>query len=419
MERLIAILRRCNRRDAAAVLLGAVAVLAAPQVRAADEGLLGALWHGQAHFEQIGNLSWLRGPDNPTKYPANNPIPSSGPWLATLDGKWYLFSRDKPSDQRPSYCPNSYYEVSVRESTDQGRHWSAPQVAAAHSSESADACTIVDGMSFYDAETDTWHILAQCLAAHNAGGWSMCHYTRAGRSPMGQFTPDPANPVIRNGQLWSEICSGPGKGCRPGATGDEGTPAYLGKAGGYYYFTFHGWDPQDVRSYRGEAKTRDFRTFITAGPDLPSDALFGPVNCRAWAPQCVGAGAASHVITGDYQYMLLETPSDTLSCTHPTNWEFALVRAPLNTRPTWRGGWEAYPRNPLIVPSWDRLDLTYCALQYARMFVDRGQVFLLYEDFGPDRTFVERRLMTLVSGPGPGLVLQPHEGETPFTRTQH
>src|SRR5437868_3807618 len=72
--------------------------------------------------------------------------------------------------------------------------------------------------------------------------WHLCHFTRKddARGPAGPFTPDPANPVIRGGDLFRKICSQPGAQC-PADTVDEGTPEILGRdADGAFLVTFHG-----------------------------------------------------------------------------------------------------------------------------------------------------------------------------------
>ena len=129
-----------------------------------------------------------------------NPMPFS-------DGSWYLFGRNSLSD-KPSYCPGpKTWEVVVRESSDRGQTWSNPAAAAAEPGPEGapDACGIVDGSSYYDRETDTWHMLAQCLAARNEGGWSLCHYVHTGASPLGSFTPtDPCG--ARRTALVAYLC---------------------------------------------------------------------------------------------------------------------------------------------------------------------------------------------------------------------
>jgi hypothetical protein len=41
----------------------------------------------------------------------------------------------------------------------------------------------------------------------------MCHYYLQGSNPLSSWSSDPANPVVRGGQLFSKICAGTGKHC--------------------------------------------------------------------------------------------------------------------------------------------------------------------------------------------------------------
>jgi hypothetical protein len=371
-----------------------------------DEGLLGPLWHGQAHFQQLTNLDWSKPPYNSGENSA---------WITVANGKWYVFSRIQPAGPKPTYCPHDYQEVAVRESDDQGRTWSKPvRAVQVQANRPADACAILDGSTYYDAPTNTWQMLTQCLAVNNEGGWNMCHYSRVGDSPMGPFQPDPANPVVRSGQLWNQICSGPGKACQPGITHDEGTPDIVEKKGGYFYVTFHGWGgAKDDRGFRGVAKTADFRHYITKAPDLPDDAMFSAQDCQSANPGCIGMGEATSLFTGSFQYLLGETPNISLTCRPGQTWVFSLYRANRDVFPSWRSGWQPYPHNPLITPSWGNQK---CGTQYARLFEDRGDVFLIYEDIGPDHKFTERRLMKLMPGPGPAMEVQHPANEPAFVK---
>ncbi len=376
----------------------AIPSLAAPQSDHSDEGLLGDLWHGRAHFQQIETISWHKPPpDSLNEY---------GGWIAVNKGIWYIFNRDwfLPI---PSYCgAGPHWRVVVRDSTDQGRTWSDPAIVVAtpDAGNPGDGCTIVDGSSYFDRDTNTWHMLTQCLDKHRVGGWMLCHYTRVGSSPMGLFTADPRNPVVRGGALWSRIC-GPGKACAR-STRDEGTPDIVEKRNGFFYVTFHGWDYQGKLGFRGVAKTPNFREWIVSGPDLPDDAIVAASDCQKWnSDGCAGAGESTTLITGDYQYMLVEGPSISLACTNGQNWPFGLLRAPKDSFPRWGGGWQQFPGNPLLIPSWPG-HRSRCALQYARWILDGNHVYLLYEDWGPAHSFRVIRLLKLVpGGGGPPVVL--------------
>jgi len=366
-------------------------------------------WQGKAHFQEVRDVDW-----NKPLYNAPN-APSEGEgWFANpmpFPGEtWYLFNRRwwPTKDEKPTYCPDAGWQVLVRESTDEGRSWSNPAVVAATlgPQTAPDACGVVDGSTYYDHDTDTWQMLAQCRAAHNAGSWMMCHYVRHGPSPMGPFTPD-ATPSVRGGQLWSRICSHSHEVCDPHKTVDEGTPDIIYKKNHYFYVTFHGFDYSARKGFRGVAKTADFHHWITSGPDLPNAPIFASPECQAWNPGCVGGGEASTLIAGDYQYMMIETPNMSLGCTPGQNWPIALLRAPKDTFPAWSSPlWQRFRANPLLTTS-QVGPQSKCTLQYPRWAVADNHVYIFYEDFGPNRVVRtgRRRFLKLLPSSGPPVSL--------------
>ena len=114
---------------------------------------------------------------------------------------------------------------------------------------------------------------------------------------------------------------------------------------------------------------------------------------------CIGPGSSSSLSTGDYLYVLTDTPNISLACTPGQTWAISLLRTLKDHIPSWRSGWGYYSNNPLIVPAWPSVE-QLCGVQYARLFEDKGEVYLIYEDFGPHHNFVERRLMRLETGQG-------------------
>jgi hypothetical protein len=365
-----------------------------------------AFWQGRAHFAEVRDIDWSKPP-----YGAEEGAGWFGKPMPFANGKWYLFNR-QVIRHKSNYCPQRGLQVIVRESSDRGRTWSNPAtVAAAPGPQGTpDACGIVDGSSYYDYTTNTWHMLAQCLATHNVDGWQMCHYVRRDPSPMGRFAAD-AEPAVRGGKLWSRICNHSRGICDARNTHDEGTPDIVYKKKGYFYVTFHGFNPATKQGFRGVAKTADFHHWIVAGPDLPDAPIFAPPECRAWNPGCIGGGEASTLIAGKYQYMMIETPNISLACTPGQNWPIALLRAPKNIFPPWSSPrWQRFHANPLLQTAWPS-PRSKCALQYPRWAVGANHVvYILYEDFDYRHShglpaIFKRRLLKLIPGGGPSVVL--------------
>jgi hypothetical protein len=98
------------------------------------------------------------------------------------NGKWYPFSRHL-IHPKPAYCPGEGWQIVVRESSDRGRVWSnrATVVVAPGPQAAPDACAIVDGSSYFDRATDTWHMLAQWPRAMRKAGRCATTSAAAGR----------------------------------------------------------------------------------------------------------------------------------------------------------------------------------------------------------------------------------------------
>jgi hypothetical protein len=218
---------------------------------------------------------------------------------------------------------------------------------------------------------------------------------------MGRFAID-ATPSVRAGQLWSRICSHSGSICNPRNTVDEGTPDIVYKKDGYFYVTFHGYDYHAKNGFRGVAKTVDFHHWIEVGADLPNGPIFAAPQCQGWNPGCVGGGEASTLVAGNYQYMMIETPTISMGCTPGQNWPIALLRTSKGGFPQWSSArWQPFPLNPFLTTS-KAGPRSKCAIQYPRWALTADHVYVFYEDFGPDlnvRT-AKRRLLELVPGSG-------------------
>lgn len=84
-----------------------------------------------------------------------------------LDGKWYIFNRQ--TIWMPGACGQGMQVVS-RSSSDQGSTWSnaVPIISPEGGNGlTVDGCIVTDGSAYFDAPTDTWHYLGQCLGLTN------------------------------------------------------------------------------------------------------------------------------------------------------------------------------------------------------------------------------------------------------------
>jgi hypothetical protein len=339
------------------------------------EKLMGQLWSGGASFQPIVNMQIETEPDSGAPFVDGM---NEGTQIVPLNGVWYLFNREYDYAPHPIDCKADFSRIVARKSADRGRTWSDEAVLAEPDPAHGE-CALGDGFAYWDADHRTWHYLAQLLRGNE---WNITHFTREAPDPLGRFEPDSANPVITSGQLWRAIC-GQGKSC-PSGTEEEGTPEISFTSKGSYYMTFHGAriDGATVFGYRGIAKTRDFRTWITFDEDLPNDAIWSPKDCQRWnvawntATGCIGGGHASSLITPHYTYMLIESADVSLSCTAGQHWVVGLVRA---RGFVGSGHWSQFSGNPIMSSS--RSD-TACSIQYPRMFEDEGSIYLSYWTLG-------------------------------------
>jgi len=361
-----------------------VLILAVPTACAGDTKAPDALWLNGAHFSQVGNIEWT-----PSR---ENGVEQAG-WFAVHGGTWYAFNRMQLP--KASYCPQDHDAVVVRSSKDRGRSWSTSSLAVEPGdSKAGDGCAVLDGSVYYDAKTAIWHLLAQCLDRQNQGGWGLCHYQKRG-GPSGRFVPDPANPVVRGGALWSRICAGTGKAC-PTTTMDEGTPDIVEKKDGMYIVTIHGFDAASKAGYRGVVATADFRRWSVAGNGLPNDATLGPADCRAWMANCTGVGQSTTFSDPRYRYMVVETMDKGLLCTTGQNWVFELVRSSAGAWPrSGRNQWAKLPGGAFLAPIRPQSE-TLCKVRYARWIIDGADVFLVYEDWSLGNGMVRRPLLKLI-----------------------
>jgi hypothetical protein len=339
--------------------------------------LMSQLWEGSAHLQPIVNMQI------PTTPASGAPFVDGmdeGTRIISVNGSWYLFSREYNYAPNPVQCTGDFSRIVVRASADHGRNWGSETVVA-EPNLSLGECALADGFPYWDADTGIWHYLVQMLKTD--GTWNIDHFTLQGPNPVARFAPDLANPVVQSGALWSSIC-GTGKSC-PAGTMDEGTPEITSKANGLFYVTFHGvsltGSPPIAAGYRGIAATADFRTWITSGNGLPGDAIWSSNDCQKWSVKwspttgCVGGGDASSLRTSRYTYMLIESSDISVGCVPGQDWAIGLVRAPAVSA---SGHWEQLPSNPMMNAGTG----APCGLQYPTLFKDSGQVYASYWTLG-------------------------------------
>jgi hypothetical protein len=318
----------------------------------------------------------------------------NGAVMKIANDRWYLFNRRT----YPEVCADGFVKmgIQVRESDDRGRSWSPPVTAVAPTAGTEWSCDATDGDVVYDEATQRWRLLFQCQddsPADEDGGWNGCYVERAGADPMGAFSPRPgdANPVIRSGDLWSQICD-PGDECAdaaggPGHVHEEGTFDIFRKDASGWWVAFHGTDGR--LGFRGIARTPDFtRGSFRVDDDaagLPTDAVLGPSDARGFREQWsdggpVGAGAGSIVEERGYAYLLAEFPDRSLACTAGQSWDLGIFRSSRLASSTW----EPYPLGNPIVYSSRRPqangEAVPCNVTYPNLFEDpaTGVRYMLY-----------------------------------------
>jgi hypothetical protein len=222
---------------------------------------------------------------------------------------------------------------------------------------------------------------------------------------MGRFTPDPDNPVVKGGDLWSRICDQAGSTC-PSTTVDEGTPEIIAQSSGQFLVTFHGFDYASKRAFRGLASTPYLNSWRVTGAGWPVGPLLGAFDCAKQLPHCVGVGQASSLFTKKHLYVLAEAMDKSLQCLPGQRWQFYLYRAPRGKFPqSGSNVWQTYPGSALLKPSSDD-PATTCKVTYARWIQDGFSVYLVYEDRITGSVYLNRRLLKLVPGSGAAIRLK-------------
>lgn len=312
----------------------------------------------------------------------------AGAHLEVIGDAWYLFSRVVVPDPGGCAFGGARLGTQVRRSSDQGITWTPPVDILKPDDGTPWECAATDGDVAFDAASQTWHYLFQCLA--KAGPWQGCHAQRIGADPLGAFTPILPNPVVPAGALWSKICDDPGDDCVSQALGpvsDEGTFDIFRRAGDDYFVGFHGFDGVK-RGFRGIARTPDFAQWSAGAGDVPSDAIADLADALPWRESWqggpIGAGAGSILFDGGYYYLLVEMADLHLACTEGQNWDLGLLR----TSSLAATSWEQLPAgNPILYSSTlEEYGPFPCNPAYGRLFKDptSEKIYLHYSRLSTD-----------------------------------
>ena len=350
-----------------------VLLLALRLAHSATPPTLDDLWDNTAYFSSYVNFT--------AGAPSFAGV-DAGTRVVVVAQVWYLFGR---ADVGPTAkCPDGEISVNVRASLDKGRTWGNASVIAAP--DEVTTCIFADGSGFFDAATGTYHYLVQSLGEAAGSGWGLSHFYRVAASPLGAWTPNPRNPVVRGGDLFNKIC-GVGKHCLVGMV-DEGTPEIVEKVGADFYVTFHGYDYARKLAARGVARTADFTTWEVTGGLLPGDVIFSAADCAGWGVPwadgaCIGSGEASVLrAPSGYLYEVIEAADRELGCETAWGeqwWPLGLVRAQ-----TWAPSpqWEQMPVTPFVGGPAGGQPHVGCSIQYNSFHVDAstGVTFLAFWD---------------------------------------
>lgn len=362
----------------------ATSQLTSVAVGTGDPGTLGEYWNGTADWQFVRkHTAATTGVNGFYDGTSINVMP---------DGTWYLFSRRVAYD---SSCVGQALDTVIRKSTNKGATWSDPVVAVAHTPGTPWECMATDGSAFYNPAENKWHFLFQCLSG---GVFKGCELSRAGSDPMGAFTISPSggNPVIDQGELWTQICNTAADHCSilaggPGRVSDEGTYNIFEFDGTYYWVAFHGF--YNPLGFRGIAKTADFQTWIAgdSAQGVPSDAIHDVYDAQGWRETWgtggnIGFGAGSMIQEGGYYYDLTEAADLNLGCVEGQRWDLGLLRSTSLTNTSWA----QVPRGNPIVYSSRAIEqdgyfgaagnVLRCNVSYAHVFRDPvdGIVYMMF-----------------------------------------
>ncbi|MFN8523989.1 MAG: hypothetical protein U0821_12890 [Chloroflexota bacterium] len=282
-------------------------------------------WTGTANWRLYARYT-VAGSDATTPTPFSHP---HGTFIRTHGSSWFLFQRNYMFVDADDPC----YAVlrvrlgmTVRQSQDRGRSWTAPIDVVTPDTDTPWECGATDGDAYYDEADQVWHLMFQCISRDAI--WHGCHLSREAESPLGAFTANHANPSFSAAQamdILTALCSNPSKACWQLARGrpmrDPGTFNIIERRDGYFYVSFHAIVVETQETMRFLARTSDFITWIVELPDstIPNDAMIAPRNGIAWRETWnsggpVAVGSAGTVFQDNHYYTVADLQDSSALC---------------------------------------------------------------------------------------------------------
>jgi len=299
--------------------------------------------------------------------------------IDTYNNQWLFLSRIVEHGHEE--CSRGVkISLELRTSSDKGVTFSAPVTLINADKNTPWECGATEGSLFFNQRENTWYLLVGCLGRDGIGNG--CLFTRK-NDLLGKFIPDPENPILKGGQLWSRICI-EGSSCKKLVENkpiiDEGTFEIVEYKAPYYYVMFHGY--ANPYGLRGMALTKDFKKWsIIENASNEQNSILTLSDIKDWRESWInnkpiGVGAGSILKEGKYYYLLLEGSDINLTCENGQHWDFGLYR----TEKLGTTKWEQLPQgNPIYYSSvsYDPSQITLpCNVQYGELFKSDGEVYM-------------------------------------------
>jgi hypothetical protein len=289
----------------------------------------------------------------------------------------------------------------IRKSVDAGQTWATHATIVAPTNGTLWACVANDGDLFYNATTQTWSYLAQCLAA--TGGWRTCVFTRAGADPMGPFTAYGSNGSVPAPSMAAlkAICATSAR-CAADTLGQDfaaiGTYQILGQNGAYYLISFHAGtvSGRTVRFFA--VVSSDWQTwFVNQDAFLGSSDASNLFNAR-WDGGPVGVADGYTLAGSDGLFYTVASAMDhNVGCIEGQHWYIGLWRS--SDLVTWQPRAAGAPEvNPIVSSEPDSNPAVTgsdpgCGSSYPAMWVANGTTYFAFtRNSGPMLGFLIYKL---------------------------